>query len=111
MRDIESLFSDTDDYYKPILGKIAFKEDKKDKDDERAYKIGYKLYESGGGKDKNLSVGQYLDMIKPYLRDMINNHKTIESGEWKIQLNMYVNFISSKSTGEIHTVNILGDSE
>ena len=50
-------------------------------------------------------------MIKPYLRDMINNHKKIESGEWKIQLNMYVNFISSKSTGEIHTVNILGDSE
>ena len=30
----------------------------------------------GEGKDKNLSVKQYLDKIKPYLRDIINNHKT-----------------------------------
>ena len=34
----------------------------------------------------------------PYLRDIINDHKTIrnESKEWKIQITMPVNFISSK---------------
>ena len=37
-------------------------------------------------------------MIIPYLLDIINDHKTTQSGEWKIQLNMYVNFISSKDT-------------
>ena len=33
-------------------------------------------YESRGDKDKNVSPEEYLDMIRPYLRDMINNHKT-----------------------------------
>ena len=73
--------------------------------------LSYKLYKSEGEKDKNLSVEQYLDMIKPYLRDLINDHKTTESGEWKIQLNMHVNFISSKDTGEARTINILSDNE
>ena len=48
-------------------------------------------------------------MIRPYLRDMINNHKAplegfLDSdlhGEWKIQLAMQINFISSLETGEI----------
>ena len=41
----------------------------------------------------------------PYLSDLINDHKAIrnESNEWKIQLNMSVNFISSNDTGEIRT--------
>ena len=40
-------------------------------------------------------------MIMPYLENMINNHKaTIRdsndfSGEWKIQLTMRINFVSS----------------
>ena len=44
-------------------------------------------------------------MIMPYLGDLINDHKVIrnESNEWKIQLNMNVNFISSNDTGEIRT--------
>ena len=33
------------------------------------------------------------------------------SGEWKFQLNMHVNFISSKDTGEARTINILSDNE
>ena len=33
----------------------------------------------------------------PYLKDLINNDK---SNEWKIQINMHVNLISSKE--EIH---------
>ena len=38
-------------------------------------------------------------MIRPYLSDMISDHKTQE--EWKIQLSMTINFISSKYSDEI----------
>ena len=51
-------------------------------------------------------------MIRPYLRDMINNDKpTLEGsldnhlhGEWKIQLTMQINFVSSLDSGEICTM-------
>ena len=42
---------------------------------------------------------------------MIKDHKTPESGEWKIQLNMRTSFISSKGTGETRNINILSDNE
>ena len=32
-------------------------------------------YESRGDKGKNLLPEDYLDIIRPYLGDMINNHK------------------------------------
>ena len=41
-------------------------------------------------------------MIRPYLRDMINDHKTRR--EWKIQLTMQINFISSKDSEETSTM-------
>ena len=41
-------------------------------------------------------------MIRPYLRDMINDHKTRR--EWKIQLTMQINFISSKDSEETRTM-------
>ena len=47
-----------------------------------------------GDKDKNLSNKEYLDMIRPYLSVIINDHKN--QGEWTIQLTMAINFISSK---------------
>ena len=50
-------------------------------------------------------------MIKPYLRDMINDHKTTESGECKIQLNMPINFISFRDAGKTRTNNILSDNK
>ena len=37
-------------------------------------------------------------MIRPYLSDMINDHQT--QSEWKIQLTMQINFISSKNSEE-----------
>ena len=55
-------------------------------------------------------------MIRPYLRDMINDHKTpmklpnkvIDSenkfGEWKIQLKMLINCVSSKIFEETRTM-------
>ena len=95
IKELEKLFGGTDNgdnYYKPVLVKSSFKD-------------GYKYYESKGDRDKKLSVKQYLYMIMPYLSDLINDHKAIrnESNEWKIQLNMSVNFISSNDTGEIRT--------
>ena len=58
-------------------------------------------------------------MIRPYLCDMINDHKApmklkvhsgnetidyeIQFGEWKIQLTMLINFISSKDSEETRT--------
>ena len=92
---MENLFSDIDDCYKPILAKISFKKN-------------YKVYESRGYKERYLSVEEYLDTIKSYLRDMINDHKT---KEWKVQLNMYINFISSKDTRETRTIYVLSDNE
>ena len=49
----------------------------------------------------------------PYLSDLINDHKTIrnESNEWKIQINMHVNFVSSNDTGEICTIFVWSDNE
>ena len=41
-------------------------------------------------------------MIKQYLRDMINNHKTRR--EWKIQLTMQIKLISSKDSEETRTM-------
>ena len=88
IRYIENLFNKIDeDYYKPIKTKGAFNNN-------------YIEYESRGDKDKNLSLEDYLDIIRPFLRDMINNHKT--HGECKIQLTMQITFISSLGTGEFH---------
>ena len=92
------------DYYKPIKTKSAFNGN-------------YIEYESKGDKDKNLSPKEYLDMIRPYLRDMINDHKTRR--EWKIQLTMQINFISSEHSEEIlctmhtksHNIDIMMGSE
>ena len=91
---------DEKDYYKPILVKVAFKGN-------------YKYYENKRDQNKNSSVKQYLYMIMPYLRDMINDHKTSKTqyGKWKIQIFMHVNFIPSKDTGETCTIYVWSDNE
>ena len=68
-------------YYKPIIINSAFNNN-------------FVVYESNGNKDKILTLNEYLDMIRLYLVDMINDHKN--KGEWKIQLAAVMNFISSK---------------
>ena len=49
----------------------------------------------------------------PYLSNLINDHKAIrnETKEWKIQLNMHVNFISSNDTAEIRTIFVWSNNE
>ena len=62
----------------------------------------YIKYERNGDKNKTLSIKKYLNMIKPYLRDIIQDNKT--QGELKIQLILIINFISSKDSDEIRTM-------
>ena len=50
-----------------------------------------------GETRKKLSLKEYLDIIKLYLRDMINDHKA-QFGECKIQLSVSIKFISSKDS-------------
>ena len=95
-----------ENYYEPIIVKSAFDGN-------------YIQYESEGDKGKNLSIKKSLKMIKPYLSDLINNYKThglaryhsgnqswLEktSSEWKIQLTIAINFISSKDSDEAQTM-------
>ena len=58
------------------------------------------LYKSKGDKDNNFSIDEYFDIIRPFLRDMIDNHKA--RGEWKIQLTMRIIFVSFKDANETH---------
>ena len=52
-----------------------------------------------------LTLGEYLALIEPYLRELINDYKN--KGEWKIQLTAQINFISlrpgSDETRVMHT--------
>ena len=48
-----------------------------------AFNNNYIQYESmGDKKHKDLLVKEYIDVIRPYLNDIINNQKT--HGRWKI---------------------------
>ena len=73
----------------------------------------------GGDKGKNISIKRYLKVIRPYLSDLINKHKTHgltryhsdnkswigkTSSEWKIKITMAINFISSKDSDETRTM-------
>ena len=70
---------------------------------------------------KNVSPEEYFDMIRPCLSDMVNNHKTLQNlrvhssnetqfGEWKVQLTMSVNFISSKDSDETRNMHTKSDN-
>ena len=87
IRDLRDLFdsSISEDYYRPIIVKGAFSNN-------------CIQYESKGDKDKILTISEYLDKIRPYLVDMINDHKN--QSEWKIQLSAEINFISPKSDAD-----------
>ena len=49
-------------------------------------------------RTKILLPKEYLDIIRPYLSDIINDYKA--QSEWKIQLTMSINFISFKDSDE-----------
>ena len=64
MKEISNLFdlSIGENYYKPIIVNSAFNNN-------------YIQYESKGDKDKTLTIREYLNILRPYLIDMINDHK------------------------------------
>ena len=114
IRDVKDLFdlSIDEDCYKPIITNGAFNNS-------------YIQYKSKRNKDKILRPSEYLDTIRPYLSNIINDHKTqgewrIHSGntiikhktqiEWKIQLTMAINFISSKDSDETRTMHAKSDN-
>ena len=85
IRDVKDLFdlSIDDVYYKPIITNSTFKNN-------------YIQYESRGNKDKILTTREYLDMVRPYLSDIISNHKA--QGEWRIHSGNTI--IKPKTQGE-----------
>ena len=62
----------------------------------------YIEYESNSDRNKTVSVEEYLNKIRPYLKDIINNLKKSEA--WKIQLAITNNFTSSTDNEEEHVM-------
>ena len=80
-----------EDYYEP-------------KEIKSAFDGSYILYESRGDRDNKLALYKYFDIIKPYLKDMIDDYKP--EGEWKIQITMritFISFIDKNETQVMHT--------
>ena len=66
---VRRLFEDPNrDYYKPRVIDRGFDEEVNS----------YIKYISEGDRDEKLSPGEYLNMIRPELRDLINRHKPIK---------------------------------
>ena len=86
IRDIKTLFLQEEEYYcKTVIISNVRNND-------------YIKYESNSDRNKNVSVKEYLNVIKPYLKDMIIDLQI--SDTWKIQLTIAINFISSKDVDE-----------
>ena len=77
---LDYLFNELNEveHYKPTEGKSAFDGT-------------YILYESKGDKDNKIATYEYFDIIRPYLKYMIDEHKA--KGDWKIQLTMRIIFV------------------
>ena len=94
LRDIRSLSeSDVEYYYKPIRT-------------DNAFSSNYIEYESNRDIEKIQSIEYYLDKVEPYLK--LYDHKT--QGEWKIQLTVAINFISSKDSDKTCTIHTKSDN-
>ena len=81
LENVKDLYSILD--YKPILIRTAFNNN-------------YLEYGSDG--NNSLSFMEYLNLIKPYLEDLINEKKN--KGEWKLQLTAKISFVSLKTDSD-----------
>ena len=77
LENVKDLYSILD--YKPILIRTAFDGN---------------YLEYGSNVNNSLSFMEYLNLIKPYLEDLINEKKN--KGEWKLQLTATISFASLK---------------
>ena len=118
---VRRLFKKFDiDYYKPILNDSGLD----------GIINSYMEYTSNGDRYENLLPEEYLNLMRPYLTDLINKHITTmelnnnnnsdnnnnnnnnndnnnnntDRGEWKIQLTMINSCISTKSFKDKHTI-------
>ena len=72
------------------------------------YNNNYIEYRSEG--DKLLTIEEYLALIEPYLRELINDYKS--KGEWKIQLTAQINFISLRpGSDEVRVMHTRSNNE
>ena len=81
IENIRDLFSILD--YEPVLIKSGFDNN-------------YLEYMSNG--NNSLSFNEYLELIKPYLYDLINIYKA--KGEWKLQISAEISVVSEKPGSE-----------
>ena len=109
---IRTLFKEFDnDYYKSIITDVG----------HAGRNDNYIEYRSNGDRQENLSPKEYFDLIRQFLRDLINDHKLTAElndnnnnnndndnnnnrAEWKIQLLMQINCISTKSFEDKRTM-------
>ena len=91
------------DYYKPIRTDSGF----------AGRNDNYVEYTSKGDRYENVSPKEYLNIVKPCLRDLINEHiPTMElnntdnnnRAEWKIQLTMQNSCLSTRNFEETRTI-------
>ena len=89
------MYESEEDYYEPVRTINAFNNN-------------YIEYASNGDKNKIFSVKEYLDMIRQYMSDVIDDHKT--QGEWEILITMEINFTSSNDSNETGTMHPNSDN-
>ena len=92
-RDIKNLFEHEEEeknFYKPISVSNLWSKN-------------YTEYKINGDRNKILSVEEYLNKTRPYLKDIINNLK--KSDKWSIQLiiaNKFISFIDNYEERVMH---------
>ena len=77
LQDIEHMFSDLDDYYKPILVQGLFNDN-------------YQRYNCREDITREMSIDTYMDKVIPFIRILINEKKTTEQ---KLQLDIGINLV------------------
>ena len=68
----------------------------------------YIEYDSNSDRNKTLSIEEYLNKIRPSLKDITNDPKT--SDAWKMQLRIAINFMSSKCNDEERVIQSKSDN-
>ena len=95
IKDIRTLFDEEEDYYK--LKRV-----------DNFWTNNYIECENNVDRNKNVSLEEYLNKIKPYLRDIIIDLQ--ESDAQKIQLTIAINFVSSKDTEEENVMHSMSNN-
>ena len=87
LKDLEYIFGDIDDYYKPILARKSFYE-------KNTGIFNHQEYVYRGTSENTMSINSYLDKVQPQLI------KEKQVNELKVQLNAGVRLINEKDKKE-----------